>query len=205
MNIIMLKKIAWVLCIIFAISIGLYAFTYFTPYANSGLRDHKSLDLLANKIWNFGFYTHISFAGIALCIGWVLFMNKLRIKRIGLHRAIGKVYVISALISGFSGLYIAYHATGGIVAKLGFSGMAIAWLIPTIMAYISIRNKEIKKHEKWMIRSYAVAFTGVTFRLWLPILNQGFELEFLEAYRIDSWLGWAPNLVFAEFLIRKKS
>jgi hypothetical protein len=108
------------------------------------------------------------------------------------------------LLSSISGLYVAYHATGGIFAKLGFAGMAIAWFVCTYIPYKAIRNKNIQKHERWMIRSYAVTFTGVTFRLWMPLLIIAFELNFLEAYPIAAWASWIANLVFAQWLIHKR-
>ena len=137
-------------------------------------------------------------------IGWSLFLKKLRAKKIHIHRLIGKIYIIAVLLSSFTGLYVAYHATGGIFAKLGFSGMSIAWFTTTYIAYKAIRNKNIQLHERWMIRSYAVTFTGVTFRLWMPFLIIAFQLDFLEAYPIASWASWMANLLVAQWLIRKR-
>jgi hypothetical protein len=55
-----------------------------------------------------------------------------------------------------------------------------------------------------MIRSYAVTFTGVTFRLWMPFLSIVFQLEFLEAYPIDAWVSWIANLFVAQLIIRNR-
>ncbi len=197
------KKVIWVAFAILAVSIGLYPLTFLAVDTNTGLLGHKSEELLSSAIWNFAFYMHIFLGGVALIIGWPLFIKKFRVKNIGLHRTIGKIYVTLVLLSGITGFYIAVYATGGIIAKLGFSGMSIAWLITTIIAYISIRNRNIKKHQIWMIRSYAVTFVGVTFRLWMPILLFVLDMKFIEAYRVDSWISWILNLVFAELIIKK--
>ncbi|WP_438426143.1 DUF2306 domain-containing protein [Aquimarina macrocephali] len=197
------KKVVWVVFAILAISIGLYPLTFLAVDTNTGLLGHKSEELLSSVIWNFAFYMHIFLGGVALIIGWSLFIKKFRVKNIGLHRIIGKIYVSLVLLSGITGFYIAVYATGGIIAKLGFSGMSIAWLITTIIAYTSIRNRNIKKHQRWMIRSYAVTFVGVTFRLWMPILLFVLDMKFIEAYRVDSWISWILNLVFAELIIKK--
>lgn len=77
------------------------------------------------------------------------------------------------------------------------------WLFTTIMAYTTIRKKKNKEHQKWMIRSYALCFAAVTLRLWMPILPAVFNLDFNEAYPIISWLCWVPNIIFAEFLIKR--
>ena len=111
--------------------------------------------------------------------------------------------MLAVLFSAMAGYYIAFHATGGPIAKIGFAGMSTAWIVTTMMAYVAVRNGHIKKHQQWMIRSYAVTFTGVTFRLWLPFLIFICDMKFLEAYPIDAWVSWITNLVIAEFIIRK--
>lgn len=198
-------KIIKIIFVVLAIVIGFYPLVFLNKDTNTGLFALKSQEVLTSFTWNFAFYLHIFLGGAALSIGWVLFLRKFRIKRIEFHKTIGKIYILLVLISGITGLYIAIHATGGIIAKLGFSGMSIVWLVTTIVAFTSIRNKNIQKHQRWMIRSYAVTFVGVTFRLWLPALIFIFDLAFIEAYRIDSWISWILNLIFVEFLIRKKS
>ncbi|MFT5762361.1 MAG: putative membrane protein [Polaribacter sp.] len=194
----------WVLVVILAIAIGLYPLTFLEVNHNKGLLSHKTPELLANLFWNLAFYIHISLGGFALLIGWSLFLKKFRSKKLHLHRLIGKIYIIAVLLSSISGLYVAYHATGGIFAKLGFAGMAIAWFVCTYIPYKAIRNKNIQKHERWMIRSYAVTFTGVTFRLWMPFLIAVCQLEFLNAYPIASWVSWIANLFVAQLIIKNR-
>jgi hypothetical protein len=54
-----------------------------------------------------------------------------------------------------------------------------------------------------MIRSYAVTFSAVSFRLILPIgIASG--LAFWEAYAWSTWLCWIVNLGLAEWIIRRK-
>ncbi len=203
-----LKKISnttfWVLVVFLAIAIGLYPLTFLEVNHNEGLLSNKTPELLANIFWSVSFYTHISLGGFSLLIGWSLFLKKLRAKKIYLHRLIGKIYIIAVLLSSITGLIAAYYATGGWVAKTGFTGMSIAWFTCTYIAYKAIRNRNIQQHERWMIRSYAVTFTGVTFRLWMPFLIITFQMEFLEAYPINAWLSWIVNLFVAQLIIRKQ-
>ena len=198
------KSIFWVLVVLLAIAIGLYPLIFIGADPNEGLLGYKTKELLADPIWSIAFYTHISLGGFSLIIGWSLFLKKFRTKKLHLHRLIGKIYIIAVLLSSITGLYIAYYATGGIYAKLGFAGMSISWFVCTYIAYKAIRNKKIQLHERWMIRSYAVTFTGVTFRLWMPFLSIVFQLEFLEAYPIDAWVSWIANLFVAQLIIRNR-
>jgi uncharacterized membrane protein (DUF2068 family) len=117
---------------------------------------------------------------------------------------LGKIYVISVLLSGIAGLGIAYFATGGMITATGFAGLALFWLYTTIIAYVAIRKKEINNHQRWMIRSYALCFAAVSLRIYLPLFIGGFGMEFLEAYKIIAWLCWVPNLLIAEFFIVRK-
>lgn len=67
-----------------------------------------------------------------------------------------------------------------------------------MMAYIAIRSGNIKLHQQWMIRCYALTLAGVT--LQLGVFQEIFELEFDESYDIVAWFSWIPNLVAAEWL-----
>lgn len=194
--------IPFILLILLAVGVGLYPVLYLMPNSQSiGLLSSKPEALISSPLWNAAFYLHIMPGGLALLIGWPQFVKKIRNKHMQVHRALGKVYVLAILISGLAGLYLAFYANGGIVAKLGFGGLALAWLMTTSMAYIKVKNKQIEEHQRWMIRSYALCFAAVTLRLWLPLFTAGFQIEFTPAYRTISWLCWVPNLIIAEWII----
>lgn len=196
-----IQNIAWGLIVALGISIGLYPFSFLVTDSAEGFIEFKQKVITPNTLWLCAFYTHILLGGVALLVGLPQFSKKFRSQNIGLHKVVGKVYVTVVFISAIAGFYMALFANGGLIAKLGFSGMVISWVLTTALAYTSIRKKDIEQHQKWMIRSYAVTFTGVTFRLWLPLLLFGFDMDFLMVYRIDSWISWVFNLVLAEILI----
>lgn len=166
-----------------------------------GLLSSKSAELLADSYWKFQFYQHIIFGGITLLVGWAQFNKKWRTNFIRIHRTMGMIYLVAVVLSGFAGLYLAFFATGGWIASLGFGTLAVLWLFTTINAYLAIRNKKIETHERWMIRSYALTFAAVTLRIWLPLFQAGFGMTFIESYLIIAWLCWVPNLLVAEWII----
>src|SRR5690606_38698774 len=139
----------------------------------------------------------------ALLTGWSQFSRKLRVKKLELHRNLGKIYVLSALISGICGIYIGFYASGGLVPSLGFISLGIVWLFTTIRAYVAIRKKDISLHQGMLVYSYAACFAAVTLRVWLPLLTIVLG-EFLLAYKIVAWLCWVPNIIFAHFWVRRK-
>ncbi len=197
------NKTAWAVFAILAIGIGLYPLMYFFSAEEFGLLQGKSKDISANTIWRIGFYGHIVFGGLALLTGWSQFSRKLRVKKLDLHRNLGKIYVLSALISGICGVYIGFYATGGLVSSLGFISLGIVWLFTTTRAYAAIRKKDVSLHQGMMIYSYAACFAAVTLRIWLPLLTIVLG-EFLLAYKIVAWLCWVPNMVFAHLWVRRK-
>jgi len=70
------------------------------------------------------------------------------------------------------------------------------------MAYLTIWNHQIVKHQVLMIYSYAACFAAVTLRIWLPILILIIG-NYNTAYIIVAWLSWIPNLLVAYFVTNK--
>jgi uncharacterized membrane protein len=176
-----MRILGWTLFIFFAIGVGLYPFAYLLFDMRYGLLASKPAELLQDRIWYTFFYLHILCGAVALLAGWSQFSKRIRNTNLALHRTLGKIYLIVVGVSGIAGLYIALYATGGIVAVTGFSGLAIAWLFTSLQAYLHIRKMDIDQHQYWMIRSYALCWAAVTLRIWLPLFQFTFNIEFLTA------------------------
>lgn len=197
-------KIIQILFIILCISIGFYPLVYLFADMSQGLLGTKPPELLSEITYTLFFRLHIFFSGVALLIGWSQFLKSFRDRNLRFHRLVGKVYIISVMVSGLSGLYISYYATGGLSSVFGFSALAVLWLTTTILAYRTILQKRKSEHEQWMIRSYSLTFAAVTLRLWMPVLIGLFGMDFFDAYPIIAWLCWVPNLAVSEYLFVRK-
>lgn len=199
-----MKQTVWVLFGFFAIVIGLYPLVYLLApeVAQQGFLNTKGPVLLASILWNTAFYIHIGFGGLALLIGWTQFSKKIRNRRMNLHRTLGKIYVGSVLLSSIASIGIGFVANGGWISQAGFVSLGIVWLVSTMAAYVFIRNKEVSKHKKAMIYSYAACFAAVTLRIYLLALPPFFA-DFLDAYRIIAWLCWVPNIIIAYFIVNR--
>jgi hypothetical protein len=55
-----------------------------------------------------------------------------------------------------------------------------------------------------MMRSFALTLSALTLRAWKYTLVLLFEPRPMEVYRLIAWLGFAPNVLFVEWLIRRK-
>jgi len=150
-----------------------------------------------------GIYTHVFGSAVALALGPFQFSSRLRARRLELHRWLGRLYLgVGVLIGGFSGLFMAFHAFGGLPARLGFACLALAWLYSGCRAYLAIRARDIASHRRWMVRNLALTFAAVTLRLYLPTsIAAGVSFEI--AYPVIAWLCWVPNLVAAELLFNQ--
>ncbi|MFE9079561.1 hypothetical protein COC58_22155 [Bacillus cereus] len=158
-----------------------------------------------SAFWYMMLFIHITTSIVALVIGPFTLSTKFRERNINRHRIIGRIYMVGILLGGFSGLYLAFYATGGLVAKLGFGLLSVFWLTSAYQALNRVKNKEIKEHRNWMIRNYSLTFGAVTLRIWLPLFIVLFGIERFElSYAIIAWLAWVPNLIVAELFIRKR-
>lgn len=159
-------------------------------------------------------YTHIGLGSVALVVGPAQFVAKLRARAPRVHRVLGRVYLIAVLIAATAGLVIAPFNAAGLVGLFGFGTLAILWLVTALRAYRAIRRRDIRSHQAWMIRNYALTFAAPTLRFWVSVLilvqvalsggDLDAEVAFANAYAAVPFLCWLPNLVVAEWLIRRR-
>jgi uncharacterized membrane protein len=148
-------------------------------------------------------YAHVFASAVALVLGPWQFSTRLRSSCPGLHRVTGRLYLaIGVLVGGLAGLTLSLHAHGGLVGRLGFAGLALAWLTTGLRAYRAIRRRDIPAHRRWMVRNFALTFAAVTLRLWLPA-SVATGVPFGWAYPVIAWLCWVPNLLVAEWALQR--
>lgn len=157
------------------------------------------------KPWVGVLYVHIVAGCTAFIIGPFQFFKKPVGKMAAHHRKLGYIYVLSILIAGLAGMYLCWFATAGIISGLGFFMLDLFWLLTTGIALRKVLQKKFISHQRWMIRSYAVTFAFVTFRLYLLPFTLLFDLSIQSAIQIASWLCWVTNLLLIELYLRRKS
>lgn len=183
----------------FSISIALGSYRFFGLGLDDAFADMAG-HLMNRKV---AFVMHISAAPFALILGAIQLFPKLRSKNKTLHRWLGRFYGVAVLLAGISGLVIAATAAGGIVAQLGFGILSVLWLSTTSVAIYYAVKRKIGLHRRWIIRSFSLTFAAVTLRLYLPIFfMNGFDYTQASVY--IAWMCWVPNLIFAEWWLRRK-
>lgn len=156
---------------------------------------------LALRPW--AFLAHVVAAPVALGLGALQLLPRLRARRPDLHRWFGRVYVLACVLGAVAGLWLAFGAIGGPLAGAGFGLLAILWLACTLAGARHARRGETARHRRWMIRSFALAFAAVTLRLQLPLLLAT-GMDYPEASVILAWSCWLPNIALAEWLLARR-
>ncbi|WP_292008752.1 DUF2306 domain-containing protein [Chryseobacterium sp.] len=150
------------------------------------------------------FYTHVYTSIFVLFFGFIAILRR-DFGYKGLHTTSGKIYILLLLIfSAPSGIYMGIFANGGIYSKISFLIMGCLWWFSTFKAYQLVREKKFEQHKQWMWRSFALTLSAITLRMWKVILVYFFHPNPMDVYQIIAWLGWIPNLLLVEILIRKK-
>jgi uncharacterized membrane protein len=149
-----------------------------------------------------GLMVHITGMLFAVLAGPWQFLRRLRERHFGFHRALGKFYILGAIVGALGGLYMAQFSASGPVSDVAFALLALAVLLTTTVAFLRIRSGNVQSHREWMTRSYALVFSAVMLRLYMPSVEGAFGEH--DGYAIVAWACWLPNLAFAEWVIRSR-
>ena len=158
--------------------------------------------ILGNAWANAFLVIHVAAGVVALLIGPLQFVRRIRAQFPAFHRAIGRTYVGACAIGAPSGFMLALGTNAGPIAGTGFAVAALLWPIFTYLGVRAAIEGQFVTHREWMIRSYAITANAITLRLMLPLAGvMGFD--FFAAYGVIAWLGWITNLVLAEIHLRR--
>lgn len=184
----------WLL-IALSLPVAFYAFAF-----QLGLTGGADFQSRFGELPLFGAF-HVLGSGLALGIGGFQFLPWLRTRHISWHRWLGRTYLLAVLGGGIGGLVMAGQADGGLVGRVGFSLLAVTWLVSGWQAYAAVRRGDLTAHRVWMIRNFALTFAAVTLRIYLGVFTGPLGIPFAECYPLIAWLCWVPNLIVAEWLI----
>jgi uncharacterized membrane protein len=132
------------------------------PLLHTGtLFDDYRARVIHDRFW---LIPHALCGTLALLSGPLQFSTRFRRKHLQIHRVLGRVYVVSVLIAALLALIL----TQGSHLEIGTYTQSGIWILCTLAAFLTARNRQIPQHRQWMIRSYAVTFTFIALRLPNP-------------------------------------
>jgi len=161
-------------------------------------------DYIGIPWWRAAFYTHVFSSIFALAAGFTQFSGHILKHHRKVHRIVGRIYAVDILFINFpAAMIMAVYANGLWPSKTAFFILDCLWFYFTWRAVRAARQKRIPEHKEFMLRSYALTFSAITLRTWKIILLNTFHPDPLSLYMIDAWMGFVPNLILVEWLIRR--
>jgi uncharacterized membrane protein len=194
----LIRRLGWGLMAALALFVAGYAFAILAVKA---IRPPFLEQRFA--IMPFAAVMHFLASAVALAVGPFQHNQRIRSRSLGVHRWLGRIYVIAVLVGGAAAIRLATVSEGGLVSHVGFGMLGALWITATAMAYRHIRAGDQASHRRWMVRSYALTYAAVTLRLYIP-LSVVAGIPFEPAYQTVAWLCWVPNLIVAEWLILRQ-
>ena len=144
---------------------------------------------------------HALGGAIALLAGPLQFVSRFRESNWNRHRLLGWIYCGAVLLGWCASLWIAPHSQTGWIASVGFLALGAAWIVATALAVRFILRGDAVRHQRWMIRSFALTAAAITLRMYLPLIFV-FHWPFAIAYPAIAWLCWIPNALTVEVYLR---
>ncbi|MGW4651013.1 DUF2306 domain-containing protein [Kitasatospora sp. NPDC004289] len=195
------RRTALALFAFLGLAVALLSARYFTLDPETFLEDQRAT-YLAHLV---PLLCHIGGGTVALLLGPWQFVARLRTRRPAVHRFVGRVYLLSAAVTGLGGLALAPYGLYPPIAPIGFGLLAVLLLGTSAAALRTARQRRFDRHRVWAVRSYALILAAVTLRVWLPLFD-ALGAPFDQAYAAAGWTCWLINLAVAEaFLARKPS
>ena len=201
----LIRNVLAVACLVFFTFLMAEITWRYIPYsANASFLQIKQTEVNTLPYYLPVFYTHVYASMFCLLAGFTQFNRKILARQQQLHRAMGYTYVITVLLlSAPTGFVMGLHANGGMIAIGFFVTLAALWWWFTFKALHAARQKDFASHRNFMIRSYALALSAITLRMWKVVLVYFFQPAPMDVYVVISGLGWVPNLMIAELIIYK--
>lgn len=185
----------WWVMLVSCISVVVYATQYFIGTPRN---PHFARYILPLRL-------HIAGGIGALLAGPWQFSRRLRTRALEFHRWLGRFYLLEVALGSAGGMAMAFVSEEGIATHLGFGILAVLWLFTGLQAYRTVRRGDIAAHRRWMIRNFALTLAAVTLRNYMPLMLFALHWPFRAAYITVSWLCWAPNLLIAEWMVRRRA
>ncbi len=160
--------------------------------------------------WGIGL--HFAGGGIILILGFVQLIQPLRTRYPAVHRWLGRVYVLAALLTAVGGLVFIFvkGTIGGLVMDIGFAGYGILMLLAAVQTIRHARASRFEAHRAWAIRLFALALGSWLYRMdygfWYMLTGAvGHTADFTGPfdYFMDFFF-YLPNLAVAEVFIRRR-
>jgi hypothetical protein len=150
--------------------------------------------------WRAAFGVHVGGGLVCLLTALPLFSRRLLASAPHVHRALGWGYVASVLVLLVpGGLALIPFAKGGLVGQSGFLIQGV-WLFAVTFAGLRrVLARDFVRHRAWMVRSYAMASSALSFRVLFVAFQAAGSAR---AYEMGIWASLGLSVVLGEAWVR---
>jgi Ca2+/Na+ antiporter len=165
----------------------------------------ERMELAMQDWWRYTLYAHV-IGGLTCLISSLLQYSKVLLRRAPrAHRSLGHIYALSIIMLVFpTGVALSFVAKGGTSGMIGFLFLAFGTLATLILGMIAIFKRNIRSHQAWITRSFALVTTAITFRT-LQMSLSSLEISADTNYQLSLWLSIIINLTLAEYYLYKST
>lgn len=167
-----------------------------------GGRPGESRWVAGDGLGNSMLSVHLIFALLLTVIGVLQLVAPLRRRVPGLHRGLGRIFMVGALLASVSGFYLVWvrGTVGGPVMHAAISLNGVLIITFAVLAWRHARARQFDVHRRWALRLF-IAVSGVWFfrvglMLWLMLWQRpvGFDPQTFTGPFVYA-------LSFAQFLV----
>lgn len=161
---------------------------FYPPIMQRGTNGLQGMHLPAgfvegDTLGNLASASHVLLAAIIIGGGPLQLIPAIRSRFPAFHRALGRTYVLTAMISAVAGLYMTWTrpGIGNLVSHLTITGDGILILICAAMTIRLAMARRIQEHRRWAMRLFMTASAVWFFRVGLMgwvILTGGIGMDF---------------------------
>lgn len=165
---------------------------------------HIKQEYSQTRPWLMAFYVYLFSNIFALVAGGVQFSKRIRARHTTIHRWVGRAYVFNVLlVAAPTGLIMSFDTNNSFSSRTAFTVLSCLWWYFTYTAYWSVIHRDFIGHRNFMVRSFALTLSVITLRLWEVGLMADVEPHLMDLPLMMAWLGFVPNLMVAEWWIRR--
>lgn len=144
-------------------------------------------------------YAHVGPGVLYLLLAPLQLWRGFRNRHLRWHRRIGRVAIISGLLSGIFAILFGFFLSFGGALQASAAVVFGSWFIFALVnAYRCIRRRNITDHRRWMIRAFAVGLAVGTIRIWIGLFQAFGLLTFRDAIGVAFWLSFVLHAASAE-------
>lgn len=155
---------------------------------------------------------HLAAGGIILVLGPIQLIDRIRRAAPRVHRHIGRVYVVTSVVTGTGGLlFIAAKGTiGGRVMDAGFGLYGALMIAAALETWWHARAGRFDAHRAWALRLFALAIASWLYRMdygfwFIAVGKAGHTHDFRGLFDIFmTFAFYIPNLIVVEMYLRAR-